>query len=65
MAKNWKNIYINYRGLWVALKSDEITVITSGKKLNKVLKDAHDLGYDKPIVTKIPKEDLAYIGDIR
>jgi len=64
MAKNWTKLYSNYKGQWVALKGDEITVIASGKKLSTVLKEARDQGYEKPIVAKIPKNNLAYIGNI-
>ena len=62
MSKNWTKLYANYKGQWVALKGDETTVIASGKKLNKVLKEAQNQGYNKPIVTKIPEKNLAYIG---
>jgi hypothetical protein len=64
MVKNWVKLYSNYQGQWVALKGDETTVIASGKKLNKVLKEAHAQGYEKPIVAKIPKNNLVYIGNI-
>jgi hypothetical protein len=62
MAKNWTKLYENYKGLWVALKQDESTVIASGKKLDDVLRKVEAQGYKKPIVTKVPKKDLVYIG---
>ncbi|MBI2036406.1 hypothetical protein HYT17_02150 [Candidatus Microgenomates bacterium] len=31
MAIDWTRIYKKYKGLWVALKSDEKTVVASGK----------------------------------
>lgn len=64
MSKNWTKLYENYKGQWVALKGDETTVIASGNKLSKVLKEAQAQGCNKPIVTKIPKKNLAYIGSI-
>ncbi len=31
MAIDWTNIYKKYKGLWVALKDDERTVVSFGK----------------------------------
>ena len=63
MAKNWIKLYKNYRGLWVALKSDEITVVASGKQLSDVISEAQSKGLKQPIVTKVPKENVTYIAD--
>ncbi len=65
MSTNWKKLYKDYKGMWVALKSDEITVIASGPKLHEVKSKAANSGYEKPIFTKIPKENLTYIGNSR
>ena len=65
MAKNWTKLYKNYRGLWVALKSDETTVVASGEHLNKVLSEAQRKGLKNPIVTKVPKENLTYIANFK
>jgi hypothetical protein len=62
MAKNWTKLYKDYAGLWVALKSNETTVVASGKRLNSVLAEARQQGCDQPIVTKIPKKNLSYIA---
>jgi hypothetical protein len=61
-AKDWTKLYEDYKGLWVALKSDETTVVSSAEKLKDVLERAKELGCNHPIVTKVPKRDLAYIG---
>ena len=37
MAKDWTHLFENYRGKWVALAKDEITVIGSGASA----KEAH------------------------
>jgi len=63
-VKNWTTLFENYKGQWVALKDDETTVISSGNKLSEVLRKAVDKGFDKPIVTKIPKKDITYIGSL-
>lgn len=63
-AKNWTSLFENYKGLWVALEDDELTVISSGEKLPEVLRKATSKGFDKPIVAKIPEKDVAYIGSL-
>lgn len=63
-VKNWTSLFENYKGLWVALKDDEITVISSGKKLPEVLRKASEKGFEKPIITKVPKKDAIYIGSL-
>lgn len=63
MNKNWSELYKKYKGLWVALKSDETTVIASGKDLASVKSKALKTGYEKPVFTKVPKKTLAYIGN--
>jgi hypothetical protein len=62
MAIDWTSLYETYKGKWVALKDDEVTVIASGSKLRDVLSDAKKNGYEHPIVTKVPKKDVVYIG---
>lgn len=62
MAIDWTPIYKKYKGLWVALKGDEKTVITSGIDARKVLEDAIKTGYEKPVMMKVPKKLHAYIG---
>ncbi len=63
-AKNWTTLFKDYKGQWVALKDDETTVIASGNKLPEVIRKATDKGYDKPILTKVPKKDMTYIGSL-
>jgi hypothetical protein len=62
MAIDWTNIYEQYKGLWVALKEDEQTVVGSGKTLQEALEEASDNGYDEPIVTRMPKDLTYFIG---
>lgn len=61
-AKNWTKLFRDYKGQWVALKDDEITVISAGQKLPDVIRKAQDAGYQKPILAKIPQKDITYIG---
>jgi len=64
IVKNWTSLFANYKGQWVALKDDEVTVISSGDKLPEVLRKAEDKGFNKPIVAKIPEKDVTYIGSL-
>jgi len=56
------HIYKKYKGFWVALDQDEQTVLSSGKNAKKVYEQALAKGFKKPILIKIPKEVVPYIG---
>ncbi|MDO8577064.1 MAG: DUF5678 domain-containing protein [Candidatus Daviesbacteria bacterium] len=62
MAIDWTNIYKKYKGLWVALKADEETVLASGKTAKSVWDKARRLGYAKPILTRLPSKLTSYVG---
>jgi len=62
MAINWTKIYKKYKGLWVALKDDEKTVIASGKTVKEALEKAKKIGYSEPILFKVPIRVIPYIG---
>lgn len=59
---DWSSIYKNYKGLWVALAQDEVTVLASGKTAKQAWDKARKSGYEKPILTKMPLELLTYVG---
>ena len=46
----------------MALKDDEVTVVASGLKAKQVLDDATKMGYQHPIMLKVPKKVIAYVG---
>ena len=50
LAIDWTHIYKNYKGLWVALKDDEVTVISAGKSLKETSKKAEKKGFKEPIL---------------
>ena len=64
MTINWTKIYKNYKGLWVALADDEITVLGSGKTLKEALFDAKKNGTTDPIVMRVPKKVITYVGSL-
>lgn len=62
MPIDWTKIYKKYKGLWVALKDDEQTVVGSGKTAKEALRQAQNVGYDNPILTRMPAELITYVG---
>jgi hypothetical protein len=64
MAIDWTKIYKKYKGLWVALKDDEKTVIASGKTLKEAIEKAKKTGYSEPILFRVPARIIPYIGII-
>ncbi|MEK7149963.1 MAG: DUF5678 domain-containing protein [Patescibacteria group bacterium] len=62
MAINWTQLYKKYKGLWVALKSDEKTVIASGKTAKEAWLNAQKKGFIKPILTRVPEKIISYVG---
>jgi hypothetical protein len=61
-AIDWTKIYKKYKGLWIALKNDEETVISSGKTAKEAWTNAQKMGYKKPILTRMPEKLVPYIG---
>lgn len=62
MAIDWTDIYKKYKGLWVALKDDEVTVIAIGKTVKDVMGQSQKKGFNKPILFKVPARIIPYIG---
>lgn len=62
MAINWTKIYKVYKGKWIALKSDEKTVLASGTRASDVHKKATEMGYKNPILSYIPAKLIPRIG---
>ena len=62
MAIDWTDICRKYKGLWVGLKDDEKTVVASGKTVREVMEKAHEKGYAKPILFRVPEKIIPYVG---
>ncbi len=62
MAIDWTHIYKKYKGSWVALQSDEKTVISSGKTAKEAWDKALKKGFKKPILTQMPERLIPYVG---
>lgn len=59
---DWTNIYKKYKGLWVALKNDEVTVITSGENAKETWEKAQKKGFKDPILMNVPKKLTYFVG---
>ncbi len=55
------HVYQKYKGLWVALIHDT-EVISADKSVRKVVEEAKKKGYDQPLLFKVPKNDLPFVG---
>ncbi|MDR3643392.1 MAG: DUF5678 domain-containing protein [Candidatus Doudnabacteria bacterium] len=64
MAIDLTKIYQKYKGLWVALKEDKITVVAAGKTVKEVLNEANTKGFNDPILFKVPTRIIPQIGAI-
>ncbi len=59
---DWSKIYQQYKGLWITLRDDEKTVISSGKTAKEAWQKAQKKGFQKPILTHMPTKLIPYVG---
>jgi hypothetical protein len=59
---DWKTIYTNYKGLWVALDEDNETVVGSGRSPEAALHDAHAKGFANAAITYVGEEVTTFAG---
>lgn len=62
MAIDWTPLFEQYKGLWVALKDDEQTVVGSGDSAREALDEARANGYEQPILTRMPEALIPFVG---
>lgn len=62
MTIDLTKIFKKYKGLWVAFKEDNKTVIASGKTVREVMGKAQKKGFEQPILFHVPIKILPYIG---
>ncbi len=62
MAIDWTQLYKKYKGLWIALKNDEKTVVASGKTDKEAWDTARRVGYEKPILKRMPEKRISSVG---
>lgn len=61
-AIDWSKNFKKYKGKWVAMKSDQLTVVAAGKTAKEVLQEARKKGLLHPILFKVPTQIIPYIG---
>lgn len=64
MAKDWTKLIKKYKGLWVALAEDEVTVLGAGKTVSAALLAAKEKSNKMPFLTHVPEGGVSYIGSI-
>ena len=62
MAINWTTIYNKYKGLWIALKQDERTVVASGTSAKSAHSKAVRSGVARPILSFVPHQVTPMVG---
>jgi hypothetical protein len=60
--RDWRQLYQKYRGQWVALGADRMTVIAHGSSRREVKEQAAKLGNPHPLVLRFPEELTAFAG---
>lgn len=55
-------IYKKYRGMWVALTEDAVSVLGAGKTVQEAIDNARKKGEGKPFLFKVPTRSGVYIG---
>ncbi len=63
-AIDWSGIYKKYKGKWVALADDEITVLASGETAKEAWIKARGKGFQKPILMSVPEKLTYFVGKI-
>ncbi len=61
-ARDWSKLYKQYRGQWVALNDDGVSVIASAPTLPELLQKAAKLGHAEPHVAKMPTDLRIFVG---
>jgi len=64
MRKDWSKLYKKYKGMWVALASDEMTVLGVGKTVKEALLKATKKSDETPILTKMPENLASFVGSL-
>jgi len=61
-AIDWTKNFEKYKGLWVAMKEDQKTVVAASETLRETREQAKENGYDDPIFFHVPSEIIPQIG---
>lgn len=64
MSIDWTKMYKKYKGLWVALAEDEMTVLGSGKTVKEAVTEAKKKSDKTPFLTFVPEKIVSYVGTL-
>ena len=61
-TKDWSHLFANYRGQWVALADDEVTVLAAAATAKEALAASAAKGSPKPILYRVPDSLDTFVG---
>ena len=61
-TKDWSQLFANYRGQWIALADDEVTVLASATTAKEALAASAAKGSPEPILYRVPDSLDTFVG---
>ena len=61
-TKDWSRLFANYRGKWVALADDEVTVLAAAATAKDALAASAATGAPEPILYRAPDSLYTFLG---
>ena len=61
-TKDWTLLFANYRGQWVALADDEVTVLAAAPTAKGALSASAAKGAPTPILYRVPDKLDTFVG---
>jgi hypothetical protein len=61
-TKDWSQLFANYRGQWVALADDEVTVLAAALTATEALAASASKGTPAPILYRVPDNLDTFVG---
>jgi hypothetical protein len=61
-TKDWTHLFAHYRGQWVALADDEVTVVAAGATAKDALAASAAKGSPEPLLYRVPDSLDAFVG---
>lgn len=59
---DFTQIYKKYKGLWIALSSDEKKVVGKGRTIKTAVQQAKKRGVATPYLFKVPNKLISYVS---
>jgi hypothetical protein len=61
-SKDWSHLFAHYRGQWVALADDEVTVLAAAATAKDALAASIAKGAPEPILYRVPDTLDTFVG---